>query len=187
MRKLLVSAVISTLVALPNVGFSAMVDGAQTVFQWTGKKITSSHTGKLKLKEDECKIVLDKNNQVAENTVLVMDMNSVNVEDIQGEMNGKFLAHVKNEDFLEVEKFPTSKLVVKKVEKDSLVVDLTVKGITNQETVKFTKNGDKYEGVLVFDRTKYNIKYGSKNFFKSIGDKAILDDVEIKFSLSVKI
>ena len=32
-------------------------------------------------------------------------------------------------------------------------------------------------------RTKYGIKYGSKSFFESIGDKAIYDDFELTVAL----
>jgi hypothetical protein len=33
------------------------------------------------------------------------------------------------------------------------------------------------------DRTKYDIKYGSKSFFESIGDKAIDNEFELKVAL----
>jgi hypothetical protein len=34
------------------------------------------------------------------------------------------------------------------------------------------------------DRTKYNIKYGSKSFFESFGDKAIYDEFELSVALT---
>jgi polyisoprenoid-binding protein YceI len=36
---------------------------------------------------------------------------------------------------------------------------------------------------ITIDRTDYNIKYGSKKFFDSIGDKAIFDDFKLDVSL----
>jgi hypothetical protein len=41
------------------------------------------------------------------------------------------------------------------------------------------------KGVKV-DRTKYDIRYGSKSFFASIGDKAISDDFELDINLVAK-
>ena len=39
---------------------------------------------------------------------------------------------------------------------------------------------------VMIDRTKYNIKYGSKTFFDNIGDKAINDEFELDVNLVAK-
>ena len=41
-------------------------------------------------------------------------------------------------------------------------------------------------GTVTIDRTKFGLKYGSKNFFSSIGDKAINDDFTLSFNVIAK-
>jgi len=36
---------------------------------------------------------------------------------------------------------------------------------------------------IMVNRTKYDIKYGSKSFFESIGDKAIDDEFELNVNV----
>ena len=38
-------------------------------------------------------------------------------------------------------------------------------------------------GKLVFDRSKYNVRFRSGSFFDNLGDKLILDDIEVDISL----
>jgi len=62
-----------------------------------------------------------------------------------------------------------------------------VKGITKPVTfpavVTTTADQAQATGKITIDRTKYDIRYGSKTFFASIGDKAIYDDFTIDFKL----
>ena len=64
---------------------------------------------------------------------------------------------------------------------------LTIKGIANNIT--FPANVKVIKGTLVafadvkVDRTKYEIKYGSKNFFEGLGDKAISDEFLLKLKI----
>jgi polyisoprenoid-binding protein YceI len=63
--------------------------------------------------------------------------------------------------------------------------DLTIKGYTHEAEVSFyTKKGSKNMiAKLVFDRSKYDVQYGSGSFFKNLGDKLILDDIELEVTL----
>ena len=68
---------------------------------------------------------------------------------------------------------------------------MTIKDITNRITFEANINvkGKSYlaDSNLKIDRTKWDIKYKSGNFFTDLGDKAILDDIEFDiFLLSVK-
>jgi polyisoprenoid-binding protein YceI len=67
---------------------------------------------------------------------------------------------------------------------------LTIKGITSDitfpATIKTDGNTVTADAVITVDRTKYDIKYGSKKFFESIGDKAIYDDFELAVKLVAK-
>ncbi len=64
---------------------------------------------------------------------------------------------------------------------------LTIKGISHEIffPVQVERNGGMItaEGTASFDRTKWNIKYGSGQFFESLGDKMIYDNIEMTFNL----
>ena len=106
--------------------------------------------------------------------------------DISGDLGAKFSSHLKGADFFETEKFPTATLKVKKVEGHSVTADLTIKGVTKEVKFLVAKMGKTYAGTLTFDRTLFGIKYGSKSFFKIIGDKAIDNMVSLVFNVTEK-
>jgi polyisoprenoid-binding protein YceI len=112
------------------------------------------------------------------------------VEDVKDAgMNGKLVGHLKSDDFFGVATFPTSELVITKVEGNNFTGNMTIKGVTlpNSFTATATKDGKStvYKGTLTIDRSKYNIKYGSNSFFDNLGDKAIYDEFTLDFSLVV--
>ena len=103
----------------------------------------------------------------------------------------KLIGHLKSDDFFSVAKNPTAKLDITKVEtkENNTIVNgkLTIKGIT--QDISFPASVSKKGNVVVaiatirIDRTKYDIKYGSKSFIEGIGDKAIDDEFELQVNL----
>ena len=77
----------------------------------------------------------------------------------------------------------TKKVVAKANGVYTVTADLTIKGITNPVTFDLNVKGNTASTVVKVDRTKYDIKYGSKSFFESIGDKAINDDFDLTVNL----
>ncbi|CBW25785.1 putative exported protein [Halobacteriovorax marinus SJ] len=174
---------ISTLTFLSLSTFAGNVDLTKSQFTWTGTKVTGEHTGELKLKSADLKFG-EKN--LIQSGDLVIDINSLTVTDLSGEWATKFLNHMKSDDFFNVEKFPEAKLVVKKDTGSKISGVLTIKGKSNPVEFNYKKNGNSYEGTLTFDRTKFDMIYGSGGFFKNLGDKAIHNEVNLKFKLVVK-
>lgn len=162
--------------------FGAEVDVKNSVFQWVGKKVTGQHNGKIFLKSGS--IELEK--EALKGGSFVIDVNTVTVEDLSGEWKDKFLTHMKSADFFTVDKFPEAKLVIKSVKGDEVSADLTIKGKTNPVSFKYKKDGKAYSGQLVFDRTKFDMVYGSGDFFKGLGDKMIYNDVTVDFKIVTK-
>jgi polyisoprenoid-binding protein YceI len=168
------------------------VDKEKSSIEWIGRKVTGQHSGTIKVSGGQL-VVAD--NTVKAGTVL-FDMNSIAVTDIQGEMNGKLVGHLKSEDFFATEKNPVSKFEIKKVtsagtDRINVTGDLTIKGITKSLTfpASVKKQGDVIvavaKGVKV-NRAQYDIRYGSKTFFADIADKAIDDEFELSFNLVAK-
>lgn len=63
---------------------------------------------------------------------------------------------------------------------------IEVKGIRKAINISLTvtkkKKTIKLDGVLLLDRTDYGITYNSPNFFDNLGDQAISDEIEFRFS-----
>jgi len=164
-------------------------DVEKSTLKWNGKKVTGEHQGTIKLANGSLVV----NGQKVTGGQFDIDMNSIVCTDLTDpEYNGKFIGHMKSEDFFNTAKYPTSTFKITKITPKSggnvdVTGNLTVKGITHPVTfpavVKVTGNQAEATGKITIDRTKYDIKYGSKSFFASIGDKAINDDFTIDFKL----
>lgn len=160
------------------------IDVAKSKIEWLGKKVTGQHNGIVNFESGS--LTFKKTKLTAGN--FIVNMNSLTATDITGEYKDKLDGHLKADDFFGTEKFPKSTLVFKKVAVKSVNVynvtaDLTIKGITKPVSFDLAVNGNSATTTFNVDRTKYDIKYGSKSFFGSIGDKAISDEFELKVEL----
>lgn len=169
---------------------SQNVDTAKSSVKWLGKKVTGEHSGSISVKEGSLEV---SNGKVTGGKV-VIDMTSLVDEDIKDAgMNGKLVGHLKSDDFFGVATYPTAELVISKVESagnsHNFSGNLTIKGITNPVVFTATSStagkSTTYKGTLTIDRSKYNVKYGSKSFFDNLGDKVIYDEFTLDFSLVV--
>jgi polyisoprenoid-binding protein YceI len=163
---------------------------------WVGKKVTGQHHGTIQFKSGQ---VLVKGSQITGGT-FVVDMTSIKNEDLtDAETNGKLLGHLKSDDFFAVDKNPTATFVITSIKalkgdaagnNAAITGNLTIKGKTNPLSFPAkigVKNGvAAASGTATVDRTKYDIRYGSKSFFASIGDKAIDDTFTLTFNVIAK-
>jgi polyisoprenoid-binding protein YceI len=168
------------------------VDTAASKIVWTGKKITGEHTGEIKLASGtlsaDGKKLVDGN--------FAIDMTTMTCTDLDATNGAKLLGHLNSDDFFSTEKNKVAQFKITNVSTETagsvnITGDLTIKGITNKIT--FPASVQQKGNVIVavakgvkVDRTKYDIKYGSKSFFASIGDKAISDDFELDINLVAK-
>ena len=151
---------------------------------WLAKKVTGEHNGTVGISAGALNV--DGNKLVGGN--FTIDLKSIKDLDItDANYNQKFIGHISSGDFFEVEKFPTATFVITKVAGNQVTGNLTVKGITKSITfpAEIAVKGGKVtaKANITIDRTDFNIRYGSKKFFESIGDKAIYDDFALKVSL----
>jgi polyisoprenoid-binding protein YceI len=115
-------------------------------------------------------------------------MTSLTNEDLTGEWKQKLEGHLKSDDFFSVDKHPEATLVVKKVNSHNnnsykLTGDLTIKGITHTVDFSLIIYEDRVESELTFDRSKYDIQFGSGSFFENLGDNLILDEITLDITL----
>jgi polyisoprenoid-binding protein YceI len=161
------------------------VDAAKSVAKWDAKKVTGEHNGTFSLAGGLLTLDGDK----VTGGSFEIDMTSIKCTDLtDAGYNAKLIGHLKSDDFFSVEKNPKAMFKITKVEGANITGDMTIKGITQSitfpATVKVEKNIVSATAKIVLDRTKWDIRYGSKKFFESIGDKAIYDDFTIDLNLS---
>lgn len=181
MKMKLMQLVALTLFTIGSVG-AADIDLKASTLKWLGTKVTGKHFGKIYFKKGSVEI---KDGKLAGGD-FVVDMNSLTVDDLSGEWATKFVNHMKHEDFFTVKKYPTSSLKIKSVKGKTVTADLTIKGKTNEVKFDVASDGKTYSGQMKFDRTKFDMKYGSGDFFKGLGDKMIHNDVVVDFKFVVK-
>ncbi len=162
--------------------FASEVDLQKSTFSWLGKKIAGEHHGTVILKSGH----VEQEKGKLKSAEFVVDLSTIDVVDLDGEFKTKLLTHLKSPDFFDIEKYPTAALKFKEIKAGVATADLTIKGKTNPVTFKLKEDKMGYKGTLKFDRTKFDMIYNSKNFFKSLGDKIINDEVSVDFNVVMK-
>ncbi len=170
----------------PKAVQSYKVDTQKSKITWVGKKVTGEHNGNVKISQGNFNVV---NNQVKDGSFEI-DLSSLTVNDITDPAgNEKLVNHLKGDDFFATAKYPTAKFVITSVtpvSKEQYTVNgnLTIKGITHPisfpATITQKNNSIVANGDIVVDRTKYDIKFKSANYFENLGDKAISDEFTLK-------
>lgn len=158
---------------------------------WIGKKITSEHSGELFLKSG----VLQMNNDKVVSGTFIIDMNTLKNTDIENPKKKGYLEdHLKSEDFFSVEKYQEAIFLLTSASisgenEYTFKGDLTIKSITHPISFPavVNKNVDgtfSANANIEIDRTLWDIRYRSGKFFQDLGDKLILDLIELRLELS---
>ncbi len=163
------------------------IDTDNSSIAWTGKKVAGEHSGTIGIKSGN----LTQDGKDFKGTFII-DMSTIEVTDLQGEMAKNLAGHLSGEDFFDVEKHPEATFEITsataKIGNSYDVTGiLTMKGVSN--TIEFPANISVDNGTLKADanlsinRTKWGIKYGSTSYFKGLGDKAIKNEFDLALVL----
>ena len=165
------------------------VDTESSVITWKAGKINgSTHEGTIQLSEG---IIRIDHGKVAGGN-FTADMESIKVTDIEGKYAEKLEGHLASEDFFNVAEFKQSKFTIGSVSKNEdgtfkVLGIMTIKGIKKplrfNAQLSFTDNSVSMSGTALVNRTEYDIKYGSAQFFSDLGDRAIKDEFELNFNI----
>jgi polyisoprenoid-binding protein YceI len=175
---------IATLMSFNAKDHEYKIDNQKSKITWIGRKVTGQHAGTINLSEGSFKV---KGNKIAGGSFII-DMTTLKDE----EANQKLEGHLKSDDFFSTDKNPTATFVTSKIESkgsDQYVVkgSLTIKGITNEiefpATIQIANGQINAKAKILVDRTKFDIKFRSGNFFENLGDKAIEDNFELNVDL----
>ena len=163
------------------------VNAEKSSIEWLGKKIGGKHDGFIQLKSGSFE--LEGEQIVAGN--FVVDMTSITNTDLKDEgRNQRLVGHLKSDDFFGVETFPTASFEVvqsSKFEngKATLTGDITIKDKTERISFEVVRSDKEYAANVEIDRSKFDVRYGSKSFFNNLGDNAIDDIFTLKIKLIV--
>jgi len=187
MKKRILNGLVASVIVLSSLSFATMnkeVIVKNSSVTWTGKKVTGSHTGTIQLKSGYFKVEDEK----LIGGEFVIDMTTINNNDLTGEDKGKLEGHLKSEDFFGIEKYPTAKLIFTSVAKKGdetygVVANLTIKNETHPVTFDLDWKENSASAKLSIDRTKFDVRYGSGSFFDALGDKTIYDNFDLEVNL----
>lgn len=160
---------------------------AQSNIDWVGKKIHGTHNGTIAVKQGD--LILTDGKLTGGN--FVIDTTSIKILDVTDPAtNAQFFAHLASDDFFSSVKYSEAFLDITSVTGNQVEGDLTIKGIMHPVSFDATinLNGDTLTAtaLVVVDRTKYDMKFRSGNFFKDLGDTLIYNDFELNVTVTAK-
>jgi polyisoprenoid-binding protein YceI len=170
------------------------ISPTESSVSWIGRKVTGSHSGTIPVSSGEVSLV----GESIRSGTFGLDLAGVKVTDIPDpSYNAKLVKHLKSPDFFSSENFPSAKFTIESAtkldqplatgENTQIKGALTIKGITKMvefpAEVVIRDGIAEARGSAKIDRTQWDIRYGSGRFFKSLGDKLIFDEVEVKVAL----
>jgi polyisoprenoid-binding protein YceI len=151
--------------------------------EWKGVMLgIKEHTGNVSLSNAEVTIT---NGAVTGGTFTV-DLSTINTTDSAYDAEStpeKLVGHLSSPDFFNVSEFPTATFEITGMNGLDVTGNLTVRGITHEETVKnveINTVGDVFniKGILTFDRKKYDVA-----FDLPMKDMVISNDIELTINL----
>ena len=157
----------------------------QSIIVWTGREVTTSkHFGNIYFASGQFEV---KSGLISSGE-FVVDMTTIDNQDLPEERRGRLEAHLKSDDFFSVESHPTALLSILSSEsladgKWLISGELTIKTFTHPVEFEMLNSNDGWKANLVFDRSKYEVKFRSGTFFENLGDKLIYDDIELAINL----
>jgi polyisoprenoid-binding protein YceI len=169
------------------------VDSETSTIEWVGRKVPGAHNGTIRIASGN----LEFTDGELTGGKITIDMHSIVILDVTDPAtNAQFAGHLASDDFFSTEKYPTATLVITSVskpepEKHHVAALLTIKGISH--TVEFDAEVDILDpntvwavGQLVIDRTLYDMRFRSGNFFQNLGDNLIYNDFSLRVRISAK-
>lgn len=168
------------------------VDVAASSIAWEGtKKIGGGHNGHIGLADGTLAVVDGKLNS----GVFTIDMTSITNADLPEEKQGMLVGHLSNEDFFEVETYPTATFEIKNVTPASgrddishmITGNLTMKDSTRSVTIPAMVEMTEEQisattPAFVINRTEWGIQYGS-GLLGLAEDEIINDNIGLEITL----
>ena len=162
------------------------VDASKSSIEWFAAKITGKHNGTINLKSGS--LLFEENKLVGGE--FVVDMTTIVCVDLKDkiELKKRFETDLNSDNFFSVKNFPESSFKITSIgtiapNKYKVTGDLTIRGVTLENSCILQFENNKAQGSLVVDRTKYGMTLRSGSVFENLGNRVVYDEFEIKLSL----
>ena len=166
-----------------------IINTDSSIVKWTGREITTKiHYGTLNLKKG----IINVNDRGTFSGKVIVDMNTINVQDLSGRGKNALEGHLRSNDFFSVESYPEATISFKDIDLNKIGEfdgNLTIKDISGPVKLsgEINKKGQGFESTikLSFDRTLFNVQFRSGKFYENLGDKLIYDDIELEAKIVI--
>lgn len=165
------------------------VNSEKSLVEWIGRKVTGAHNGTIEVKEGN--FTFENENFLSGK--FVINAKSITILDVKDvETNAQFASHLASDDFFNSDQYPEATFEITHTEPGDnnlyyVKGDLTIKGITHSidTTLQIvrTDNIAILDAKIVIDRTKFNIKFRSANFFTNLGETLIYNNFDLNIHL----
>lgn len=169
------------------------LDPENSFLEWTGRNIGNRHYGMLRFAGGKLQV----KDGVPTEAAFDLDLESITVGDLQGEMAQALVRHLESEDFFFADEFPVASVAMRAVTPIDgatagepnfrFAADLTMRGLTaplafdaslahRGEDVALQTNFD-------FDRTQWGVNYGSGKVFEHLGGHVVADRITAQVTI----
>jgi polyisoprenoid-binding protein YceI len=171
-------------------GFLAFDTERSLVF-WTGRNLFNHHTGTVRVSGGG----IELRDGAPVHGSVQLDMNSLACTDLTDPtLNAMLIAHLGDDDFFAVARFPHAEFVLNTVDPISgarpgipnfqLTGELTMRGVTRPVSfpaVIARKSDGTYaaQALIDIDRTEWGVLYGSSRFFARLGEHVVNDPIHL--------
>ncbi|XOV94789.1 MAG: YceI family protein [Bacteroidota bacterium] len=171
---------------LDDVVATYQVDPGLSVVAWEGKVIgVYGHHGVISIQDGSLTTKGDEitGGMVTIDMKSIIPLDSSSYQNKDGSRITDLQTHLMMSDFFLAKEYPTASFVIKHQENNRLVGDLTIRGITHEETVVLSylevlPEGLAGDGKLIFDRQKFGI-----NWKHPVADYILSDDIEVELKI----
>jgi polyisoprenoid-binding protein YceI len=156
--------------------------------RWEGHKVTGKHHGEVTITSGT--LVVDPEGNLTGGD-FVIDLNSIDVQDLEGEYKEKLTGHLKSDDFFDVENHPEAKFEITSVtageSANHILIsgNLTLRGVT--KNITFDANVKEADANNFVAEADFNIEredFGVS--YKGKADDLISKEINIKVELIAK-
>lgn len=166
-------------------GNELALNATESKLHWQAHKVTAKHHGEVDIKSGT--ILVDSEGLLTGGDFII-DLATIDVQDLEGEYRDKLTAHLKSNDFFDVENHPEAKFEITSVEPsqapNQLLIsgNLTIRGVT--KNITFDANVKEATSEYFIAEADFNIE--REDF--GVSYKGKVDDLISKeFNIKIKI